>query len=98
MSIQNISGGGASTAGTNAQNTTSTSDPVQDFLKYMQETPQQRMEDAWLHAHGLTREQLAAMSPRERQKILNQMKQDIEWQVKQSAEDKFYKTIGVPSE
>ena len=62
------------------------SDAEQDFLNYMKQTPAQRMEDNWLRAHGLTREQYNALSPEEKKKVAEQMRQDIERQMKQAAE------------
>jgi hypothetical protein len=38
---------------------------TQDFLDYMKETPAQRLEDAWLASHHLTRKQLEAEGNRE---------------------------------
>jgi hypothetical protein len=38
-------------------------DVVQSFLDYMKETPAQRMEDAWLNAHHMTRKEFEALSP-----------------------------------
>jgi hypothetical protein len=62
--------------------------PEQEFLNYMKETPAQQMEDAWLKAHHLTRAQLAAMSPQQREAIMKQMQADITAKVKQDALDK----------
>lgn len=62
------------------------SDPSQFFLNYMKETPAQRMQDAWLTAHHLTRQQLDAMLPDQRQAIERQMANDIENQIKKQAE------------
>lgn len=64
----------------------------QAFLNYMKETPAQHLEDAWLKAHGLTRQQLAAMSPTQREAIEKQMATDIETKVKQDAADKASKS------
>jgi hypothetical protein len=66
----------------------SASSPEQEFLDYMKETPAQQMEDAWLKAHHLTRAQLAAMSPQQREAIEKQMQADITAKVKQDALDK----------
>lgn len=64
----------------------SDSDPSQYFLNYMKETPAQRMQDAWLAAHHLTREDLDAMPPDQRQAIEQQMANDIKNQVEKQAE------------
>lgn len=63
-------------------------DPAQAFLNYMKETPAQRLEDAWLASHHLTRKQLEAMSPAQRQAIEKQMAADIKEKLKQEAQKK----------
>lgn len=57
-------------------------DVSQEFLNYMQLSPQQRMEEEWLRQHGLSRAKLAEMSPAERQSVMSQMRHDIEQQVR----------------
>jgi len=54
---------------------------VQSFLNYMKETPAQRMEDAWLAAHGLTQKELDAMSPAQRLAVQKQMADDIKTEI-----------------
>lgn len=66
-------------------------DVVQSFLEYMNKTPAERMEDAWLRQHGLTREQLAALPPEERKKIIDEMKEDIKRQVEESVENALHR-------
>lgn len=61
-----------------------------DFLDYAHETPEQRMEDNWLRAHGLDRKKLAAMNDDDREKILKQMREDIEQSLKHQTEDKAH--------
>jgi len=61
----------------------------QQFLNYMKESPGQRMIDAWLKAHHLTEQSLAAMPPAQRNAILKQMADDIKNEVKQKAEAKM---------
>jgi hypothetical protein len=61
---------------------------TQDFLDYMKETPAQRLEDAWLASHHLTRKQLEAMSPDQRKAIEKQMETEIEAQIKQAAQSR----------
>ena len=73
----------------NKPKTPGVSDAEQDFLNYMKQTPAQRMEDLWLRQHGLTREQFEALGPAEKQRLMNQMKHDIEEQIKQSTENKL---------
>jgi hypothetical protein len=78
-----------------AATTTTASDPVQEFRNYMKETPAQRLEDSWLAAHHLTRQQYEAMSPQERQAIQQQMASELKEQVKQAALDKPGKKGGI---
>jgi hypothetical protein len=59
-------------------------DPVNEFLSYMDKTPAQRWQEAWLKQHGITPGDFAAMSPQERQKLMDQMQQEL----KQKMEDK----------
>jgi hypothetical protein len=65
---------------------TKRSDAAQAFLDYTKKTPEQRFQEAWLKAHGITPEQFAAMSPTERQKILDQIRQEIQAKVKENAQ------------
>jgi hypothetical protein len=87
MSIQGIGafttpGSVTSSGGTTSKNQSqSGDDAVQAFDNYMKETPAQRMEDAWLAAHNITKEQLAAMTPQQRAGIMKQMATDIKNQI-----------------
>lgn len=58
------------------------------FMDYMKKTPQERLEEDWLKRHGLTKEKLAQMSPAERQAVMDQMKKEIEEQMKNAAAGK----------
>jgi len=59
-----------------------------EFLEDMKKTPAERMEEAWLRARGLTKEDLEAMEPEERAALLDEMKQQIEDQIRREAEQK----------
>lgn len=59
-----------------------------EFLDYMKKTPAERMEEAWLKAHGLTKADLEKKSPEEQKAIRDAMKKDIEDQLKREAEQK----------
>jgi hypothetical protein len=75
---------GSVMAGASASSSASSSDDATtQFLNYMKETPAQRMQDAWLKQHGISPQAFAAMSGEEKQKIIDQMKQDIEAKLKQ---------------
>ena len=58
----------------------------QQFLDYMKKSPAERMVDAWLQAHHLTRKDLEAMPPEERDAILKEMARDIKAEVEQKVE------------
>lgn len=70
------------------QATSKTPDAKSTFMDYMKMSPAERMEQDWLKAHGLSKEKLAAMSPSEREKVLKQMKDDIEQKMKDQANQK----------
>lgn len=58
------------------------------FMDYMRQTPAERMQYTWLAQRGISKEQFDAMSPEEKQKLLNQMRQEIEQKVQRSVENK----------
>ena len=74
-----------STGGSAAGSATGASDPVKAFTAFMNETPAQRMQDSWLQEHGVTPDQFASMSADDKQKILDQMKRDMEERMKEKA-------------
>ena len=59
---------------------------MQEFKDYMSQTPAQRMMYSWLAEHGITKQQFDAMSDADKQKLLAQMKQEIEQKIKQNVE------------
>ena len=63
-------------------------DPVESFLVYMKKSPAERLEDAWLQSHHLTRQDLAAMSPEKRRALEQQMADEIQTQLKQATANK----------
>ena len=71
--------GGASSSATR----TPPKSAVEDFLNYMKESPAERMADSWLAAHGLSKEELAAMSPERREAVLRQMAKELADRAKQ---------------
>ena len=58
------------------------------FKEYMSKPLAEKMLDAWLGKHGMTREDFEALPPAEQQKILDQMKQELEAEMK----DKLHKS------
>lgn len=83
MSISGINGGGTSYTGGMGQAKSATPNAAQEFLDYMKKSPEERMVDTWLQAHGITREEFDKMKPEEKDKIVQQMKRDIEEQIKE---------------
>lgn len=62
-----------------------------EFLEYQKLTPAQKMRAAMLSKLGVTEEQLKAMSPEERQKIEDKLKDMIKEQVMGADKDKTQK-------
>jgi hypothetical protein len=58
------------------------------FRKYMQMSPAERMEENWLRSHGLSKEKLDAMSSEQREAVIKQMKDDIEHKLQDQAAQK----------
>ncbi len=86
MSVSGIGGGSTPYIGGAPSTKTAAPDAATEFLNYMKESPAQRMMDSWLQAHGLTQADLDKMKPEERDKIVQQMKQDIEEKIKEKNE------------
>lgn len=59
-------------------------DPVKEFTDYMNQTPAQRMQSAWLKQHGVSQEEFDAMSAADKQKLIDEMKRELQ----QKMEDK----------
>lgn len=95
MSISSI--GSSAYAGAYGGMTASTSSPIgemsakDEFLKYQAMTPAQKMRATMLAKLGVTEEQLKAMSPEDRAKIEQKLKDMIKQQV-QNDPDKKDKT------
>jgi hypothetical protein len=53
------------------------------------------MERAWLKQHGISKEQFDAMSPAEKQKLMDEMKKDIAEKIKLNAEEESRKHLDV---
>jgi len=70
---------------------TKTNSAADDFLAYMKESPAERMADAWLQSHGLSKAKLAAMSPEKREAVLKQMEKELQDQVADAARQKLEK-------
>jgi len=75
-------------SGASAASTSASSSAESDFLDYMKMSPGERMEESWLQAHHLSKEDLAAMNPKDREAVMKQMQDDIAKQLKDQAQDK----------
>jgi hypothetical protein len=65
--------------------TTVANDPVQEFTDYMKQTPAERMQYAWLKQHRVTKAQFDSMSGAEKQKLIEEMKHELEEKMKRQA-------------
>ena len=63
-------------------------DPVSEFLAYQKLSPQEKMVDAILKKHGLTKEDLANLSPEDLKKIQDEIKAGLQTQMKQQLAEK----------
>ncbi len=88
QNVPSVNAGNAATSAGSALSTKSQPDPVAAFMAYMQETPAQRMEDAWLGQHGMTRAQFDALSPEKKTAIRKEMADNIKEQMKEKQAQK----------
>jgi len=66
-----------------------------NFLDYMKQTPAQRWQAAWLSQHNITQQQFDAMSAEEKQKLINQMKQEMEAKMKDRTNSPDHKPVDI---
>lgn len=89
MSISGIGVSGASLyapqQSAKSSQSSSGSDAIADFMNYMKETPEQRMQEAWLKSHGISKEEFDAMSPERKAGIVAQMRQEIEQKLREKS-------------
>ena len=62
--------------------TTSGESGLQEFMQYAKETPAQRMFDSWLKGQGVTEQQFNAMTPAEKQKLVDQFEAQTKTKMK----------------
>ncbi len=65
-----------------------TSDPITEFLAYQKLSPQEKIVDSILKKHGLTKEDLAKLSPEDLKKIQDEIKAELQQQTKQQLAEK----------
>lgn len=82
------------TAGLEIKNSDST-DTSSQFLDFMKLTPEQQMQQAWLAQHGVSQAQFDAMSPADKQKLIDQMTAEIKQKVKDKVEASTYKPTNI---
>jgi hypothetical protein len=59
---------------------------IAEFMAYAKKTSAEKLQEAWLARHGISKKEFDAMSAEEKQKILTQMKSDIEREAKLAIE------------
>lgn len=91
-SISSILGGAGYTSpaksGSLPTSLTTKKDPESEFLAYQKLSPQEKIVDSILKKYGLTKEDLANLSPDELKKIQDEIKSQIQQQVKQQMAEK----------
>lgn len=58
--------------------------PAEQFRDFMNSTPAEKLQEAWLARHGISKEEFAAMEPAAKQALVEQMKKEIEEEMKQA--------------
>lgn len=61
-------------------------DPYQELSDFMKMTDAQKMQYLWLKKHGISQEEFAAMSDEEKQKLVQQMHEELKTQIQQAVE------------
>lgn len=70
-------------------------DAVQEFKDYMAKTPEQRMQEAWLESRGITKEEFDAMTPDEKQSLMDMMRKEIDEKVRAEAMNSGKKQLDI---
>lgn len=83
---QNVFTASAAATGTSLAGAAAKPDAKSEFLKWAHMTPAERMRANLLSSMGLTEDDVAAMSPEDRKKVEDKLRELIEAKVKQSAE------------
>ena len=69
-------------------------DAAKEFLEFMTMTPAERMQYMWLKQHGISKEEFEAMSPEEKQKILDKIREEVKLRTKLEVERKSLEQLG----
>ncbi|HWU34666.1 MAG TPA: hypothetical protein VN023_05505 [Methylovorus sp.] len=70
------------------ENSTAKSDPAQELQEYMKMSYAEKMQWSWMHAHGISKEEFEAMSPEDKQKLLDQMREELKQKASTTAVDR----------
>jgi hypothetical protein len=81
-SAQQGSNSSSSFASYFSEATGSSDNAVQEFLDYAKETPVQRMFDSWLASQHISKDQYNAMTPEEKQKLVDEFKEQLKQRLK----------------
>lgn len=57
---------------------TSSSNPAKELQDYMNMSDAEKMQYSWLSSHGISKEQFDAMSPADKQKLIDQMRAELQ--------------------
>lgn len=61
-------------------------DPYQELSDFMKMSDAQKMQYLWLKKHGISQEEFDAMSGEDKQKLVEQMQEELKAQMKQAIE------------
>lgn len=53
------------------------SDPAQELQDYMKMSYAEKLQWSWMNAHGISKEEFEAMSPEDKQKLLDQIREEL---------------------
>lgn len=97
MSVSGIGGGTAILAQSKASGGKSlaATNPVQAFKDYMNLTPEQKIQKAWLQNHGISEAEFNAMSAEEKQAVLDQIKKEMMAKIENKMNDQLGKNVNI---
>ncbi|MDE1153674.1 MAG: hypothetical protein PW788_14155 [Micavibrio sp.] len=93
-SLAGTGGDDAATTGISASKKTDSTASTK-FLDYMKQTPAQRLQEAWLAQHNITQQQFDAMGADEKQKLIDQMKQEMQAKMQDRANSPDHKPVDI---
>jgi predicted flavoprotein YhiN len=78
-----------------ADDMTPTSSAAQEYQEYMKKPWTERFVENWLKQHGITKEEFEKMSPEEQKNLMDQMKQDMETEMKRRMQETDKTLLGL---